>query len=111
MSKNTHTEEIKKFSLGHNSITPTQNCMHTVEHIVDFVDQYMYNVAVIFQDADGLEIDGRTKNGYVLMANLFFDGSIDASVYDDYLRPVVTVKRIRRNSKTSVKDLINAMQL
>ena len=107
-----HDAYIDKFALGHNNIIPDNDCISKAKRIVDFVDIYMYNCTVEFQDEDGLEIHGRTTNGYLLMANLFFDGSIDASIYNDIVAPVKTVTRIRRNdSNETEQQLINAMKI
>ena len=65
------------------------------------------NLNLSVDDEDGLDFSLRLANGYLVMANLFHDGSIDASVYDDSQGiPVKTIKRMPRYSTTE-DDLIN----
>ena len=61
-------------------------------------------------DNGSLDFDLRLSDGLLVMANLYPDGSVDASVYDDtHGIPVKTVRRMRR-PHTTAEDLINLMQ-
>ena len=66
---------------------------------------------ITVDDEDGdLDFHLRLTDGLLVMANLFPDGTIDASVYDDSQGiPVKTVKRMRRTS-TSAAELIQLFQ-
>ena len=62
-------------------------------------------------DDGSLGFDLRLANGWLVMANLFPDGSIDASVYDDSDGvPVRTVRRIRGPDTAGVEDFIRLLQ-
>ena len=57
-----------------------------------------------------MDIHLRLADGQLVMANIFPDGTIDASVYDDsHGAPVKMVKRMRRMT-TSEGDLITLLR-
>ena len=63
------------------------------------------------EDDGSLDFDLRLANGWLVMANLFPDGSVDASVYDDSDGiPVKIVQRIRRADPAGVDDFIHLMR-
>ncbi len=66
---------------------------------------------ITVDDEDGdLDFHLRLADNLLVMANLFRDGTIDASVYDDSEGiPVKTVKRMRR-SMTSADALISLFE-
>ena len=62
---------------------------------------------ITVDEAEGLDLHLRLANGLLVMANVFPDGTIDVSVYDDSQGiPVKTVQRMRRGTATE-KDLIH----
>ena len=56
---------------------------------------------------DGYDYDVRLPNGNLLMANLYPDGKVDASVYDTNYRPVKTIKRMpHTTANTLIQEVI-----
>ena len=66
---------------------------------------------ITVDDDDGsLDFDLRLADGLLVMANLFPDGSVDASVYDrNNGIPVSTVRRIRRSNAAGAADFIRLL--
>ena len=58
---------------------------------------------------DGMEFDLRLGNGWLLMANLFPDGKIDVSVYDD--SQGIPVKRVKRMPQASEAELVSLFRM
>ena len=77
------------------------------ERIVRTAEEWTTGAHITVDDEGGdLDFHLRLADGLLVMANLFPDGTIDASVYDDSQgAPVAVVKRLRR-STTSEDDLI-----
>ena len=55
---------------------------------------------------DGWEFDLRLADNTLLMANLYADGRVDASVYDTSSQPTVTLKRMPNATAAEVAKLI-----
>ena len=99
---------VNEFALGVSGRQPDGKVVVMTERVVRAAYDYTQNPHITVDDEDGdLDIHLRLANGLLVMANLFPDGSIDASVYDDSQgRPVNVVKRMRRET-TSGFDLIS----
>ena len=71
------------------------------------VHDFTIGPCITVDDEGGeLDLQLRLNDGLLVMANLFPDGTIDASVYDDsHGIPVKTIKRMRRLT-TSERELI-----
>ena len=59
------------------------------------------------EDNGSLDFDLRLANGWLVMANLFPDGSVDD---DSDGIPVTTVRRIRRSDAAGVEDFIRLLR-
>ena len=97
---------VREFSQGIGGDTPTKEKIRMADQVVQVCREYTDGAHVYFDDEDGcLDFHLRLRNGYVVMANIYLNGDIDASVYDDHAEPVELVKRLRRG-QTSGEDLI-----
>ena len=98
---------VRKFALGLSGIQPDYAVVEMAERIVWAVHDFTLGSCITIDDEGGeLDLQLRLNNGLLVMANLFPDGTIDASVYDDSQGiPVKTVKRMKR-STTSESELI-----
>ena len=102
---------IKEFAMGVNGKRPEAEVVDVAARVVQVAVAYTDGPDFAVDDEDGdLDIHLRLTNGLLVMANLFPDGTIDASVYDDSQGiPVKTVKRMRR-STTSPEELISLFE-
>ena len=98
---------VREFALGLGGIQPYDTVVEMAERVVRAVHDFTIGPCITVDDEGGeLDLQLRLNNGLLVMANLFPDGTIDASVYDDSQGiPVKTVKRMRR-STTSERELI-----
>jgi hypothetical protein len=99
---------IQEFALGVGGTRPDNEVVAMAARIVHAVHKFAIGPHVMV-DGEGGDLDFhlRLANGLLVMANVFPDGAIDASVYDDSRGPPVkVVKRMRRNT-TSERDLIS----
>ena len=80
-------------------------------HIVQAALENTVGPEITVDDEEGIDFHLRLTNGLLVMANVFPDGTIDASVYDDSQGvPVKTVKRMRRGTATE-RDLIHLFRM
>ena len=102
---------VQEFARGANGIRPTAEVVYVANHVVQAAVAYTVGPHITVDDEDGdLDIHLRLTDGLIVMANLFLDGTLDASVYDDRQGiPVKTVKRMRR-SKKSAEELISLFE-
>ena len=98
---------VRKFALGLGTIQPDDTVVEMAERIVRAVHDFTIGPCITVDDEGGeLDLQLRLNDGLLVMANLFPDGTIDASVYDDsHGIPVKTIKRMRRLT-TSERELI-----
>ena len=99
---------VQEFALGVAAVAPARDVVAKAEHVVRAAIEHTVGPHITVDDEDGdLDFHLRLANGLLVMANLFLDGSIDASVYDDSQGvPVKTVKRMRR-ATTSAEELVS----
>ena len=98
---------VREFAAGCEGACPAADVVEMAARIVQAALDQTVGPEITFDDEDGIDFHLRLANGLLAMANLFPDGTIDASVYDDSQGPPVkTVKRLRR-STTSAEDLIH----
>ena len=99
---------IQEFANGVDGVRPSVEVVSAAARIAQAALEHTVSPEITVDDEDGdIEFDLRLTNGLLVMANLFPDGTIDASVYDDSQgTPVKTVKRMRR-ATTSEQDLIH----
>ena len=102
---------VQEFAMGVNGIRPTAEVVDLAKHLVQAAVAYTVGPHITVDDEDGdLDIHLRLTDGLIVMANLFLDGTLDASVYDDRQGiPVKTLKRMRR-SKKSAEELISLFE-
>lgn len=102
---------VAEFAAGVNGIHPTIDVVDVAARIVKAAVVYTVGPDFTVDDEDGdLDIHLQLNDGLLVMANLFPDGTIDASVYDGSQGiPVKTVKRMRR-STTSPEELISLFE-
>ena len=97
---------VREFATGAGGVRPAAQVVAAAARIVQAALDYTVGPEITFDDEDGIDFHLRLANGLLVMANLFPDGTIDASVYDDGRgAPVKTVVRMRRKA-TSEQDLI-----
>ena len=91
---------------------PDTTVVTQVNRVIQAAVRHTPQPHITVDEHDGsLDFDLRLANGWLATANLFPDGSIDASVYDDSDGiPVRTVRRIRRPDTTGVEDFIRLLQ-
>ena len=99
--------EIQEFAIGVDGVRPSVEVVSVAARIAQAALEHTVSPEITVDDEGGdIEFDLRLTDGLLVMANLFPDGTIDASVYDDSRGiPVKTVKRMRRDT-TSEQDLI-----
>ena len=99
---------VEEFALGVNGKRLEAEVVDVAARVVQAAVAYTDGPDFTVDEEDGdLDIHLRLTDGLLVMANLFPDGTIDASVYDDSQGiPVKTVKRMRR-STTSPEELIS----
>ena len=102
---------LREFALGLGGIRPNDTVVGMAARIVQAAHDFTTGPYITVDDEGGeLDLHLRLADGLLVMANLFPDGAIDASVYDDSQGvPVKMVKRMRR-STTSVEELITLFQ-
>ena len=101
---------IQEFAMGVNGKLPKADVVDVAARVVQAAVAYTIGPHITVDDEDGdLDIHLRLTDGLIVMANLFPDGTIDASVYDESQLPVKTVKRMRR-STTSPEELISLFE-
>ena len=100
-------EVLHEFSQGTEDGQPTADTIQMAGRVVRACRVYTYGANISFDDEDGyLDFHTRLLDGHLAMANIFQDGGVDASVYDDRQgAPVKLVRRMRRG-QTSGEDLI-----
>ena len=98
---------IREFALGLGETKPDSRVVEMAARIVQAAHDFTIGHHITVDDQDGeLDFHLRLAAGLLVMANLFPDGTIDASVYDDSVgAPVTMVKRMRR-ATTSEHELI-----
>ena len=97
---------IHEFALGLAGTQPDRSVVEMAARIVRAAHDFTigHHITVDAQDGE-LDFHLRLADGLLVMANLFPDGTIDASVYDDSQgAPVTMVKRMRR-ATTSEHEL------
>ena len=102
---------VREFALGLDGIQPDDTVVGMAARIVRAVHDFTIGPHITVDDEGGeLDLHLRLADGLLVMANLFPDGTIDASVYDDsHGVPVKVVKRMRR-STTSEGELTTLLQ-
>jgi hypothetical protein len=102
---------VHEFALGWGGVQPDHNVVEMAIRIVQVINDLTIGPYITVDEEGGeLDIHLRLADGQLMMANIFPDGTIDASVYDDsHGTPVKLVKRMRRMT-TSEKDLINLLR-
>lgn len=102
---------VQEFANGVNGIAPTPAVVEAAARVVRAAVEHTKGPDITVDDEDGdLDFHLRLANNHLVMANLFRDGTIDASVYDDSTGiPVKTVKRMRR-PVTSADALISLFE-
>ena len=102
---------VHEFALGLGGIQPDRNVVEMAIRIVQVINDFTIGPYITVDEEGGeLDIHLRLPDGQLMMANIFPDGTIDASVYDDsHGTPVKLVKRMRRMT-TSEKDLVNLLR-
>ena len=101
---------VHEFAHGVGDVCPTPAVVDTAARLVQAALDHTVGPEITADDEDGLDFHLRLANGFLVMANLFPDGTIDASVYDDNQGiPVKTVQRMRRGT-TSAEELIHLFQ-
>ena len=98
---------VSEFAQGANGVAPAGAVIEMATRVVQAALDSTVGPEITVDDEEGIDFHLRLTNGLLVMANLFFDGTIDASVYDDSKGiPVKTVKRMRRGTATE-QDLIH----
>lgn len=103
---------VHEFAQGIEGVHPTAGVVSMAVRIVQTAYDFTVGPHITVDDEDGdLDFHLRLTDGLLVMANLFPDGTIDASVYDDSQGvPVKTVRRMRR-ATTSEEDLIDLFRV
>ena len=103
-----HTIPVHEFVKGVSEESPSDSVVAMAFRIVRAAHQFTVDPLITFDDEGGeLDFHMRLRNGLLVMADIFLDGSIDASVYDDsHSGPVRTIKRLRRRDALE-KDIID----
>ena len=98
---------VLEFARGLGKVQPDDTAIAMAVRIVRAANDFTVGPHMTLDDEEGdLDFHLRLADGLLVMANLFPDGTIDASVYDDSNGvPVTVVKRMRR-STTTERDLI-----
>ena len=97
---------MREVSQGIGEDPPTEDITQMAGLVMQACWEYTDGAHVSFDDEDGWDFHLRLSNGHLVMANIFLNGGVDASVYDDSQgTPVKLVRRLRRG-QTSGEDLI-----
>ena len=103
---------VQEFAAGVDGVAaPAPGVVQQAERAVQAAINYTVNTHITVDEDDGsLDFHLRLADGLLVMANLFADGAVDASVYDDRNGiPVQTVRRMRRTT-TQAEDLVRLFQ-
>ena len=103
---------VQKFAAGVDGFAaPTPAVVEQAERAVRAAINHTANTHITVDEDDGsLDFHLRLADGLLVMANLFADGAVDASVYDDRNGiPVQTVRRMRR-AVAQAEDLVRLFQ-
>lgn len=99
---------VQEFSRGVDGETPNGNVVKLADRIVRAALIYTTGAHITFDDEEGyLDFHLRLSDGLLVMANVFPDGGIDASVYDDSQGPPVQVVKRMRCGTTTDDELID----
>ena len=103
---------VHEFAQGVDGVRPAAGVVSMAARIVQTAYDFTIGPHITVDGEDGdLDFHLRLTGGLLVMANLFPDGTIDASVYDDSKGvPVKTVRRMRR-ATTSEEDLIDLFRV
>ena len=102
---------VQEFAAGMDGVQPSDAVVEMATRIVQVALDHTVGPEITVDDEDGIDFNLRLADGSLVMANLFPDGTIDASVYDDSQGvPVKTVKRMRRGTATE-QDLIHLFRM
>lgn len=100
---------VCEFAAGNAGVRPGSDVVAMAGRIVQVAGTHTVEPEIVVDDDDGsLDFDLRLTNGLLMLANLFPDGRIDASVYDDRNRS--SVRRIRRMPHATESDLVGLLQ-
>lgn len=100
---------VREFAAGNAGVRPGSNVVAMAGRIVQAAGAHTVEPEIVVDDDDGsLDFDLRLTNGLLVLANLFPDGRIDASVYDDRNRS--SVRRINRMPRATESDLVGLLQ-
>ena len=98
---------VWEFISGHDGEAPDSDTARMANRIVDAANWYTKEAHISYDEEEGyLDFHLRLGNGLLVMASIFIDGTIDASVYDDGQAPPVRVVRRMRRGDTNGEDLI-----
>lgn len=98
---------VSEFAQGVDGMAPADAVIEMATRVVQAALDSTVGPEITVDDEEGIDFHLRLTNGLLVMANVFPDGTIDASVYDDSQGiPVKTVKRMRRGTATE-QDLIH----
>lgn len=103
---------VQEFAAGVDGVAaPAPAVVQRAERAVQAALDHTANTHITVDEDDGsLDFHLRLADGLLVMANLFTDGAVDASVYDDRNgSPVLTVRRMRR-SAAQAEDLVRLFQ-
>ena len=103
---------VQEFAAGVDGVAaPHAGVVAMAERVVQAALEHTVGAHITVDEDDGsLDFHLRLADGLLVMANLFPDGTVDASVYDDSQGiPVKTVRRIRR-ATTSTRELIRLFE-
>lgn len=102
---------VREFAKGVNGVAPTPTTVEVAARVVRAAMKHTKGPHITVDAEDGdLDFHLRLADNLLVMANMFRDGTVDASVYDDSQGiPVKTIKRMRR-STTSADALISLFE-
>ena len=94
--------------MGVGEVLPQTDVVEMADRIMRAANNFTMGPHITVDDEDGsLDLHLRLGNGLLVMANIFPDGSIDASVYDDQRGPPVKVVKRMRRKTTGEQDLVD----
>ena len=100
---------VREFAEGVGGICPERSVVAMAVRLVQAAIAHTDKPEITVDDDDGMEFDLRLGNGWLLMANLFPDGKIDVSVYDD--SQGIPVKRVERMPQASEAELVSLFRM
>lgn len=93
---------VQEFAAGLDGAPPTASVVAAATALVQAALDHTTGALITYDDTDGLDFHLRLPDGRLVMANLFTDGTTDASIYDDRQgTPSPTVQRMRRTAATT----------